>query len=188
VEIEVLKTSGDVLIFEGASGGYPLGRAGAVEQHGPRRITAQVRDGDVEVQVEIAYVKAEGRYVVQSVRGANLTSEVLHSMRPPEIVREAVLGVLFGEDRVKTDPVVGAILAQVWARLRGEPDSLDDVADNKKLPLVAVVYKFAYMVGQRPTATVAQGFDLPRSTAGRLIRQARDQGLLGPTTERKAGV
>ena len=187
MDIEVLKTSGDVLVFKGSRSAGPLGRAGAVQQRWPRRITAQVRDGDVRVQVEIAYAKDEGRYVVQAVRGANLTSEVLHSLRSPEIVRETVLGVLVKE-RFRTDPLVGSILAGVWGLLRGEPVSLDEVADNKKLPFVATVYRFAYIVGQRPTATVAKAFDLPRSTAGRLIRQARDQGLLGPTTERKAGV
>jgi hypothetical protein len=198
VEVEVLKTSGDVLVFEGGN------------LRGPRRIKAQVRDGDVEAEVDIAYVKAEGRYVVQAVRGATLTSEILHALRPPEIVREAVLEVLFGSRwsvRVYpagegptnwTDPPMlhvqgeikarGWLEAYLWARLRGKPSPLDDAPDARKVEIVALVYQFAYMVGQRPTATVTKAFGLPRSTAGRLIRQARDQGLLGPTTERKAGV
>jgi hypothetical protein len=203
VDIEVLKTSGKVraLFFE------------EVRLHGPGRIAARVQDGDVDVQVDIRFMKTEGRYVVQAVRGESLTSEILHALRPPEIIREAVLDSMFGSRegrRPVTDeewaqafaggrPVtdtdmeftkaVATVEAFIRARLRGEPaPPPSDMDDATKVRVVAWVYQFAYMVGQRPTATVMKGFDLPRSTAGRLIRQARDQGLLGQTTERKAGV
>jgi hypothetical protein len=202
-QVEVLKSSGKVpaLANEG------------VRLHGPGRITARVRDGDIDVQVDIAYMKTEGRYVVQAVRGTNLTSEVLHTLRPPEIIREAVLDAIFGsrEGRkpitddewaqafaggrpatvadVELAQAVSKVEAFIRARLRGEPASPPATMDDAtKVRVIAFVYQFAYKVGQRPTATVARAFDLPRSTAGRLIRQARDQGLLGPTTERKAGV
>jgi hypothetical protein len=183
VEIEVLKASGKVRALSFGGGGL----------HGPARITARVRDGDVDAQVDIAFVKTEGRYVVQAVRGANLTSEILHAVRPPEIIREAVLDLIFGslEGRRPGTKEWGRAVAGrfIGARLRGEPaPQSPDLNDAPKVKEVAWVYQFAYMVGQRPTATVMKGFGLPRSTAGRLIRQARDQGLLGQTTERKAGV
>lgn len=160
--------------------------------HVPRGMRVPVGDEDVEVEVDIALAEGEWRYVVQVVRGANLTSEILHALRPPEIVREAVMWALFVSrvEKMDEDEVqeTAAGLAFLWAALRGEPSSLDDVDDARKVGTVALVYQLAYMVGQRPTATVMKAFGLPRSTAGRLIRQARDQGLLGPTTERKAGV
>lgn len=203
MEIEVLKVSGKVRALS----------VGELRLNGPGRITARVRDGDVDVQVDIAYMKTEGRYVVQAVRGANLSSEVLHALRPPEIVREAALDAMFGS-RPGRRPVTDEEFAQAFAggrpvtatdekvvqalatieaflraRLRGEaapPPA--DVDDATKVRVVASVYQSAYMVGQRPTSTVMKGLGLTRSTAGRLIRQARDQGLLGATTERKAGI
>jgi hypothetical protein len=183
VEIEVLKVSGKVRALSFGGGGL----------HGPARITARVQDEGVDAQVDISFMKTEGRYVVQAVRGANLTSEILHALRPPEIIREAVLDLVFGslDGRTPgTEEWARAVAGRfIRARLRGEPaPPHPDMDDATKVKEVAWVYQFAYMVGQRPTATVMKGFGLPRSTAGRLIRQARDQGLLGPTTERKAGV
>jgi integrase len=55
------------------------------------------------------------------------------------------------------------------------------------LRAVADVYQLAYVTGGAPTKTVMERLGLPRSTAGRWIALARERGLLGPATPRKAG-
>jgi hypothetical protein len=58
---------------------------------------------------------------------------------------------------------------------------------HQDLRAVADIYQLAYLTGASPTKTVMERFGLPRSTASRWIRLAREHGLLGPATPRKAG-
>ena len=58
---------------------------------------------------------------------------------------------------------------------------------DEDLRTVAALYQVAYATGQAPTKLVMNRLDLPRSTASRWVRMARDRGLLGPATPRKAG-
>jgi hypothetical protein len=58
---------------------------------------------------------------------------------------------------------------------------------EEDLWLVATVYQVAYATGEAPTKTVMNRLALPRSTASRWIRMARERGLLGPATPSKAG-
>ena len=58
---------------------------------------------------------------------------------------------------------------------------------EQDLRAVADVYLLAHVTGGAPTKTVMDRFGLPRSTASRWIKMAREQGLLGPATPRKAG-
>jgi hypothetical protein len=149
-----------------------------VEALGPTRMTVRVRQGDV-VDVEVVIALVGDRYVVQAVRGENLTGEVLHALRPPEIIREAVLG-----EMMKAKREWGAV-SLVWEALRGDRVR---VPAEDRVAFVAMAYRAAYLVGLPPTATVTAALGLPRSSVGRLIREARDQGLLGPTEARRAGV
>jgi integrase len=53
---------------------------------------------------------------------------------------------------------------------------------------VGHLYKFGFAVSGDPTATVAESLGLPRSTAGRWVRMARQAGHLGAAEVGKAGI
>jgi len=55
------------------------------------------------------------------------------------------------------------------------------------LAAVAATYARAYLEGESPTEAVASRYGVPRSTAGKWVMRARRDGLLGATTERRAG-
>jgi hypothetical protein len=58
---------------------------------------------------------------------------------------------------------------------------------EEDLRIIATVYQVAYATGTPPTKAVMLRSGVPRSTAGRWIRMARERGLLGSATPRKAG-
>jgi hypothetical protein len=62
-----------------------------------------------------------------------------------------------------------------------------DSADQDDLVRVATIYRIAYMALDPPVRAVAQQLGLPVSTAGKKVIQARQAGLLPPTTPGKAG-
>jgi hypothetical protein len=57
----------------------------------------------------------------------------------------------------------------------------------ERLAEVAAVYREALAVKGRPTQAVAERFSLSASMAAKLVRRCREQGLLGPTQQGKAG-
>jgi hypothetical protein len=75
---------------------------------------------------------------------------------------------------------IGPIALSERARAGGGPSDAD-------LQAVADVYQLAYITGGAPAKTVMERLGLPRSTAGRWIKMARERGLLGPAMPRKAG-
>lgn len=50
---------------------------------------------------------------------------------------------------------------------------------TETLQVVAQVYQAAYVLGDKPAKAVQEAFDVPRPTADRWIRKARDRGFLG---------
>jgi transposase len=56
-----------------------------------------------------------------------------------------------------------------------------------RLVEVAEVYRRAHAVTNSPTQAVADHFERPRSTAAKWVQRAREEGLLGPTEERRSG-
>jgi hypothetical protein len=55
------------------------------------------------------------------------------------------------------------------------------------LAQVAKVYVDAYRAGQHPTKAVGQTWQVSRTTAAKWVARARDVGLLGATSPRRAG-
>jgi hypothetical protein len=55
------------------------------------------------------------------------------------------------------------------------------------LAQVAKVYRDAFRAGERPTKVVAETWKVSRTTAAKWVARAREAGLLGPTTQRRAG-
>jgi hypothetical protein len=74
----------------------------------------------------------------------------------------------------------GPIALSERARAGGGPSEED-------LRAVADVYQLAHVTGAAPTKTVMHRLGLPRSTASRWIRMARERDFLPPATPRKAG-
>lgn len=55
------------------------------------------------------------------------------------------------------------------------------------LQQVATVYRRHAAISKRPTQAVADAFGVPRDTASKWVRRARDAGLLGETTAGRKG-
>jgi hypothetical protein len=122
-------------------------------------------------------VYEQGRYVVNQLTirrredGPPVTTEGIR-----EIPVHALLRVTLERYLATLEPLE----LSERARAGGGPSEQD-------LRAVAIVYQVAYATGAAPTRTVMERLSLPRSTAGRWIRMARERGLLGPATPRKAG-
>lgn len=56
-----------------------------------------------------------------------------------------------------------------------------------KLEAVGRIYSEAYRRGEAPTAAVAERLSISRSTAAKWVMKAREVGILGPATPRRAG-
>jgi hypothetical protein len=120
--------------------------------------------------------------------GPPVTSEGLRQIPVATFLRLAVEGNLLrvgptireGNKSTWTLTPTGQITLSERARAGGGPSEQD-------LRAVADVYQLAHVTGGAPTKTVMQRLGLPRSTASRWVRMARERGLLGPATPRKAG-
>jgi hypothetical protein len=117
-----------------------------------------------------------GRYVVEQLTirrradGPPVTTEGIREIPVTALLRASLEGYLAHAPVELTE----------HARDGGGPAEQD-------LRAVAIVYQIAYATGAPPTKTVIQRLGLPRSTASRWIALARERGLLGPATPRKAG-
>lgn len=144
---------------------------------------------DVEAEV----VFEEGRYVCDRLTirrqegGAPVTTEGIRAIPVAMLLHVAVESWV-----AETTPTEDGGYRAAWphwpvlpglserAKAGGGPSDED-------LRTIATAYQVAYATGAAPTKTVMQRFELPRSTASRWIRMARERGLLGPATPRKAG-
>lgn len=142
-------------------------------------VVAEVNGYDVEVLV----VAENGRLVAREVRvsrrpdGPPVTSEVIRSVPVAELTKKAARHV-FGLEEEESPgswrmTPISKISESDAARFReAGPTSwtLENVAD---------VYRIALLVGEPPTKAVETTFGIPRSTAGRWVAAAREQGFLG---------
>ena len=55
------------------------------------------------------------------------------------------------------------------------------------LAQVAEIYRKAFRAGERPTKVVAERWKVSRTTAAKWVARAREAGMLGATTQRRAG-
>ena len=105
---------------------------------------------------------------------------VLLASRPAEeIPRQRVMWKTVEEAQEKRDAV-----AKHHGRVKRNPHQKDQVTDEL-LEEVATIYR-AELAGGRPTARVAETLHYSRSSAGRLVMEARNRGLLPKTDPRKA--
>jgi hypothetical protein len=120
--------------------------------------------------------------------GPSITSEGIRQIPVAAFLRLAVEGNLLRVGPTEYDgrtsswklTPTGPITLSERARGGGGPSDED-------IRAIADVYQLAYLTGGAPTKTVMQRLGLSRSTAGRWIALARERGMLGPATPRKAG-
>lgn len=151
---------------------YLLGRAGPAGDTLPARFTAQVDYTEHPLRVTFAAsFDGTGRVKVSSVvversDGESVTPEDMTGLQLAEVVGLAV--------RETIDHAPG-----VTARVEiGRPDGPPDEDD---LRLLARLYWLSYVTWGQPRQAVMLAFDLPRTTANRWIRKAREHyALPGP--------
>jgi hypothetical protein len=146
----------------------------------PNKLTVHV-DG---IEIDIAINAKKDRYAVRAIRGNDLTGEKLRSLKLAEIVGDT-LENLTANTELGAPPAVFDVIQ----RFGGEVDEFSKLREDERVHIVSLLYAFAYITGQRPTAYVTKVLGIPRSTASRLIKKGRmGEQWLGTTTEGKAGV
>jgi hypothetical protein len=154
-------------------------------------------DGKLAPQAFTSHVKLEGlydldfdavfeagRFVVEQLTvhrrsdGPPVTTEGLREIPVAALLRAAV------EFNVKHTAQTGATgRTTSWLEVQRRGSSPSDL----ELEIVAGAYRAAYAAGAPPTQAVMEKLGVSRSTASRRIALARERGLLGPATPRKAG-
>jgi len=155
----------------------------------PRLVTVRVEDCngyDVEVDVapqggRLAAVEAR---VSQRSGGPAVTGEGLRSVPVAALTKHAARHVLTYQEKDGYTEMSPRVLT---------PEMLEDIRDagptRKTLEWVAYLYRVAVLMGEPPTRTVETTLQLPRSTAGRWVSLARQEGHLRPAEgPGKAGV
>jgi hypothetical protein len=145
-------------------------------------------------RLEFRVVYEEGRFVCEELTikrrsdGPPITTEGIREIPIAAFLRLAVEGNV-----MRVGPTIRDGNKSSWELTWIDPITLSERARSgggpadEDLRAIAEVYQVAYATGGPPTKTVMQRLGLPRSTASRWIRMARERGLLGPATPRKAG-
>jgi hypothetical protein len=145
-------------------------------------------------RLELRVVYEDGRFVVDQLAvkrregGPPVTTEGLREVPIAALLRLAVESNIMHVGPTEHDGHTSS-----WKLTWASPLALSERAkggggpSDEDLRTVAALYQVAYATGQAPTRLVMNRLDLPRSTASRWVRMARDRGLLGPATPRKAG-
>lgn len=154
-----------------------------------RTFTARVSGDEFQTPIELDYELSGDRFVWTAIRGQALDAAMVRRISAPRI-SEALLGdalerFLFPVNRKK------GTTWSVQLLQKADADPATFTAEGPLpdvLKVVALIYRLAYLTGQHPTRAVQRRLQLPRSTAGRWIAQARERSLLRESRgERKAG-
>jgi hypothetical protein len=134
-------------------------------------------DRGLPCDVELVATMRHGQYEVDKLvcsrkkKGPEITGE---------LVRSLPVGRLLQMSAIKANTFQASPHADA-AKIRKQGPT------DESLRVVAQVYRLALAVREDPTAAVASGLKLPRPTAARWVKTARQRGYLGPTEERRAG-
>jgi hypothetical protein len=143
----------------------------------PEMVRASVtgEDWNFDVEVTIRNTLAGPEIIAVSTKaseGHSISTTDLRLIAVDKIVFNVQLAAL-GRTSPGLDPI-----------LRAPATSLDK---TDRLRRTAVAYRLAVLLRMNATEGVASALDVSRATAGRLVRQARDAGLLGPAIGTKSG-
>lgn len=97
-----------------------------------------------------------------------------------ELIRSIPVGRVLRAGALRANSLFGSPHADA-AKIRGQGPT------DESLRVVASVYRMALAVRDDPTSAVTNALKLPRPTAARWVKSARQRGFLGPTEERRAG-
>jgi hypothetical protein len=162
----------------------------------PFRSFAEI-EGLYRLEFRVVYEQPEdgrmGRFVCDQLTvkrrsdGPPVTTEGIR-----EIPLAAFLRLAVESNIMHVGPTIREGNSSSWELKWASPITLSERTRStgpteKDLQTVADAYHVAYATGQAPTKAVMERLDLPRSTASRWVRMARERGLLGPATPRKAG-
>jgi hypothetical protein len=165
----------------------------------PREFTFRVEEERLySLEFDVVYEQPVGgrmgNFVVNRLTisrrddGPPITSEGIRQIPVAAFLRLAVEGNL-----LRIGPTIREGDKSTWKLTWTGPITLSERArhgggpSDEDLRAVADVYQIGYVTGAPPTKMVMERLGLPRSTASRWIRMARERGLLGPATPRKAG-
>ena len=145
-------------------------------------------------RLELRVVYEDGRFVCDQLTikrlpdGPPVTTEGLREVPVAAFLRLAV-----ESNVMRVGPTIHEGNTSSWELQWASPLELSERArsgggpSDADLRTVAALYQVAYATGGAPTKLVMNRLGLPRSTASRWVRMARERGLLGPATPRKAG-
>lgn len=152
----------------------------------PRRWNADgTLDADPPVRWKavIEYNEAGAKFEVRAVEvvapvGVSLTGDMLRSLQLGELLRRTVKpsSALTSTKKPRIGPY-SLLTEDVQARMK------EAGPVTETLEMVAWIYRTAFAVGDSPTKQVADAFEIPRPTADRWVRRARDRGLLGDSPQ-----
>jgi hypothetical protein len=141
---------------------------------------------DVELEIDLdesGLLRPKSIKVTGRLGGPPIDGTSLRKITVGELVTDAVSNVLhFDQDEkgLRLNPVAGlahSMTAEDLKRLDEEGGKLND----RGLQSVATLYRAAAVSGLPPQRYIMEAFDLPRSTAGYWISQARKRGFLEPS-------
>jgi len=112
--------------------------------------------------------------------GPPIDTEGLRTIPVRHLIRAAIEGNVFGERQARNPdrPLVP---------LSWRPPDVSDGPTDDNLKVVMVAYRLAYASGVPPLKHVEESLGLPRSTAGRWVKLARERGFLGAAEKGRAG-
>ena len=134
----------------------------------PYRVTLEVIL--VGERFEVESLKAE-----RKKNGPPVTSEGIRKIPVQELVRSEATRLIH---RVKKNPKSPGESIITPARLQGLDRFAAEGPTDEALQHVAVIYRVAFAVRDRPTKAVEEAFGLARSTAARWVSTARDLGFI----------
>jgi hypothetical protein len=132
------------------------------------------------IDVDLRVVLRGGRYVVHGL-SAYPTVDNLDVGVTGEALREVAVGERV--ERAARDRDAENTIKTTGRRIIGEAGGLTP----ESLEVVATAYRYGHAVGTSPTREVVNLLGLTRSKASRWIAEAREDGFLGETSERRAG-
>lgn len=113
------------------------------------------------------------RVDVQAAEGQAITGTILRSVPVHELARYALSGVLMRRIDGRDD---------AWAHVDGlsiDPDAVRAAGPtDESLRVVADIYEIARLMGLPPARQVEKDLGLPRTTASKWVRKAREKGIL----------
>lgn len=154
----------------------------------PRMITIDC-EGVAGYNVSMDVAGQDGRLAAVEIRvtqrpgGPPVTGEALRSIPVAAVTKLAGAKVVTFEQKDGYVEMTARVLT---------PEMVEDIRESgptkKTLDWVAYLYRLAVLQGEPPTQAVETTLQVPRSTAGRWVAQARRQGFLGPAEgQGKAG-